>query len=434
VNTAEVQPLAPLVLSGQTVGPYRILHAVGQGGMGTVHKGLHLLLGTHVAIKRMLPELAREARTVERFLREARVGARLRHPHIASVLDAGTTDGTPWLAVEWVEGETMASLLAPGAPLPLESAVDLLLPIVDALSMAHGLGVVHRDVKPQNILLSKDAEGATHPVLIDFGVAKILERDRPPVHAPTTSGSILGTVAYMAPEQIEDAGGTTEAVDQFAVGVVLYQCLTGRMPFSGANAYEHMHATLHSVATPPSQLARELPPEMDELVMRAIARKPADRFPSMRAFGSALVPFAGERAAHRWGGLSDARGVSPLARTQRERASLLPRRPARRAVRWGVGLGLFAAGLGVGGAVARSVWPEPSFVPTYPSRTRTVVVRGTDVEVRSEAVVDSVPLARAGGPRSSRAAPTSAPPPASTSAPPRVYEGPRGSNGAPIVR
>jgi serine/threonine-protein kinase len=442
VNVAEVQPLPASEPSGQTLGPYSILHEVGRGGMGTVHQARHLLLGTRVALKRMLPELARDARTVERFLREARVGARLRHPHIASVLDAGNADGTPWLAVEWIEGETMASLLAHGNPLPLASAVDLLLPIIDALATAHALGVVHRDVKPQNILLSRAPDGATHPVLIDFGVAKILGYDHPPAHAPTTTGSILGTVAYMAPEQIENAGSATEAVDQFAVGVVLYQCITGRMPFSGANAYEHMHATLHANPTPPSQLAVELPPEVDEVVLRAIARKPENRFPSVRALGGALLPFAGEQAARRWASERDQSSLSPFAHTQSERASRRPP-PRQRAAKWAIGLGLFAAGLVVGGAASRPLFKEDSCVRTHSPRTRLVVTRGTADEVRFEHVDDAPSTPPATSQRSAvaapasaapaSAAPTSAAPASAPSAAPAEYAGPRGTNGAPIV-
>jgi serine/threonine protein kinase len=418
--------------SGQTVGPYAILREVGRGGMGTVHEARHLLLGTRVALKRMLPELAMDPRTAARFLREAKVGARLRHPHIASVIGAGN-EGAPWLAVEWIDGETMACLLAKGGPLPLTSAIDLLLPIIDALSTAHALGIVHRDVKPQNILLGTDAEGAIHPVLIDFGVAKTMGSDVHVAHGPTTQGSILGTVAYMAPEQIENAGDATAAVDQFAVGVVLYQCLTGRMPFSGANAYEHMHATLHATPEPPSHLAGDLPPEIDDIVLRAMARKPGDRFDSIRALGSALAPFAGERAARRWAPVEMEGALKNV--TWSDRGKARPRRPLRPSMRWGLTIGLFASGLAIGGTVARSFGPDDSMSRGSSARHKAILIRASAPDLLEEhpleehleeAVATAAPPAVAANLRRPAQA---APPPDSG-----AFHGALGTNGAPIVQ
>jgi serine/threonine-protein kinase len=397
--------------------------------MGTIHEARHLLLGTRVAIKRMLPELAMDPRTAARFLREAKVGARLRHPHIASVIDAGD-EGAPWLAVEWIDGETLASLLAQGGPLPLTSAIDLLLPIVDALASAHALGVVHRDVKPQNILLGSNAEGAVHPVLIDFGVAKVLGGDPHPAHAPTTQGSILGTVAYMAPEQIQNAGDATPAVDQFALGVVLYQCLTGRMPFSGTSAYEHMHATLNASPVPPSQLTPELSPEVDGIVLRAIARNPGDRFESMRALAAALAPFAGERAARRWAPI-EAHGA-PRNATWSEAGAVRPRPRSRTAARWVATCGVFVAGLAGGGVVAHAFGGEDSADRRWSARHAAIVVRASVPEVfdeheQAEEVPEAAPGRGTAGPR--RPAPSAAPLPDK-----QAFRGAFGTNGAPIVQ
>jgi serine/threonine-protein kinase len=280
----------------RVLGPYRMGRRIGSGAMASVYEARHDQLGKTVALKVLHPHVADESRAVARFLREGRAAARIRHPHAVTVIDAGVgADGSPYLVMELEHGETLASLLRTFGILDSTHAVDLLLPLISAIHHAHSLGIVHRDVKPANILISSDHVGDSVAKITDFGISRLTEAASE--HHVTADRGLLGTLAYMAPEQVVAAHEASDAADQYSVGVVLYECLTGRLPFEVDGAMRLAHAILHSPLVPARELNPNLPPELDAVVCRALEKVPGDRFSSMLAFGRALLPFASERVA-----------------------------------------------------------------------------------------------------------------------------------------
>ena len=212
---------------------YRIDRIVGRGGMGVVFSATHLWTGRPVAVKLLLPGLADDAGLVKRFLREARAAAGLRHPNVVDVLDMGSEpDGTVYLVLEMLVGESLDAVLERHGRLTLRELAAWVVPVCDAVGAAHGQGIVHRDLKPENIFLHRPAEGVTLPKLLDFGIAKVLGTG---TSKQTAVGSVIGTLHYMSPEQAEGRADVGPRSDVWALGVVLYECLTGRMPFDGSN-------------------------------------------------------------------------------------------------------------------------------------------------------------------------------------------------------
>lgn len=215
-------------------GKYRRGAVLGKGGMGAVYRGEHLLTGRAVALKFLHAEHATRDDVGRRFLREARTAASLKHPHIIDVLDLGQEGDTVYMVLELLEGESLAALLHRAKSLPVGRAAEVLLPVMRAVAMAHERQVIHRDLKPENIFLHRDATGAEVPKVLDFGIAKALGEE--PESRVTQTGFVLGTPAYMSPEQAE---GIPEnigpATDVWSMGVVWYEALTGDLPFHGAS-------------------------------------------------------------------------------------------------------------------------------------------------------------------------------------------------------
>src|SRR5579859_98980 len=224
------------IAPGTVIGPYRVVEQVGRGGMATVYKAHQAALARFVAIK-VLPEfLATEEGFKERFQQEAQAVAKLRHPNILAVFDYGDFEGTAYIVNEFVNGGTLGDQL--GSPLPMDYVANSLLPIASALDYAHSRSILHRDIKPTNILMTMDGT----PVLGDFGLAKMMERSGPGL---TQSGMIVGTPEYMSPEQCsgEKIG---PAADIYSLGVVAYQMLTGQLPFTAATPAAVINAQLHN--------------------------------------------------------------------------------------------------------------------------------------------------------------------------------------------
>jgi hypothetical protein len=317
-------------------GRYELVREVGRGGMAVVYEARHGELGTRVALKVPLGTWAQGSVGHLRFRNEALYAARIRHPNVVQVHDYGTLRGAPYIAMEFLEGSPLSLVLACDGRLSAAVAVDTLLGVLAGVGAAHAAGITHRDLKPHNVFLARSPEGCVFPVVIDFGVAKgVFDDDGAPSDASlTTSGVTLGTAAYMAPEQILCARDVGPLADQYALGVTLYECLTGRLPFSASSSYESMHAALNTRPSAPSELRPELPPGLDEIVLRAISRDPAERFPSIHAMGAALLPFANEWAALAWrANVTKARwdgagGASPPPPTSTVHDA--HRRPARR--------------------------------------------------------------------------------------------------------
>ena len=268
--------------AGTRLGPYEVIAAIGKGGMGEVYRATDTRLGRTVAIKILPPDVAATPDLRRRFEQEARAASALNHPHICTLHDIGHDGGTDYLILEYVEGQTLADVIA-GRPLPLDSALQYAIDIADALAEAHRHGIVHRDLKPANIIIA-----ANGPKLLDFGLAKqvpiglgagVSDAVTAPPAAVSALGMIVGTLQYMAPEQLEgkDADART---DIFAFGAVLYEMLTGRRAFDAPSQPSVIAAIMSS--PPPSVLSAQsgAPPALDHLVNRCLSSKPIDRWQS----------------------------------------------------------------------------------------------------------------------------------------------------------
>ena len=271
-------------------GKYRIEQVLGRGGMGTVFRGVHAWTGRRVAVKLLKPMFAQDPQTVTRFLHEARAAASISHPNVVEVLDMGREDdGTVYLVLELLQGESLADHLARRRKITVHDAVELLSPIMDALSAAHARGIVHRDLKPDNVFLSRDGAGRLVPKLLDFGVAKLME---PTSGTVTQTGVVIGTPLYMSPEQAGARRDIGPPADVWSMAVVLYEALTGTLPYEETSTTALVVAIL---TTPPKPLASRdasLPREVCEVVDRALAREPSARWGSIRELRDALARVA----------------------------------------------------------------------------------------------------------------------------------------------
>jgi eukaryotic-like serine/threonine-protein kinase len=273
-------------LVGARLGPYEVLEPLGQGGMAEVYHGVHTRLGRAVAIKVLPAGLAGHADFRERFEREARAVAALRHANIVQVYDFGDAEGMYYMVMEYIAGSDLAQLLAEHASLPLAQVRPLLRDVAAALDYAHAQGLVHRDVKPSNVMIqAANAAGVgQRAILTDFGIAKILAGGS----AATKTGVMIGTPDYMAPEQIRAAGEVDARTDIYALGVMLFQMLTGRLPFTGENPGIVVLAHLHQPAPDPRALLPDLPAHIAQAILRALAKDPAERHQTAGALAAEL--------------------------------------------------------------------------------------------------------------------------------------------------
>jgi serine/threonine-protein kinase len=266
-------------------GPYRIVRLIGSGGMGAIYEAEDCELGTRVALKLLHPHVVRSRGAPERFLREGRAASMIRHPHVVKVLALGMERETPYLAMELLQGGDLCELLTERGSLPVDEAMTILLPVIDAVGAAHDAGVIHRDLKPANIFLARIPGEARWPKVVDFGVSKVIDGDGD----NTTTDTVLGTVAYMAPEQARAARQASFRSDQYSLAVLLYRCLTGVLPFGGRSPFEVVESMMTGLLVPPGQRSAGIPPALDEAVLRAMNRSPDLRFPSVQEFGDALI-------------------------------------------------------------------------------------------------------------------------------------------------
>jgi serine/threonine protein kinase len=310
---------------GKTFARYEIVRCIGVGGMGAVFEATHALLKKRVALKTMHTNLVRSEASRARFLREAETVARIRHPNVVDVTDVGIEHGIPFLVMEFLEGEDLLHLLSRQGPLEPRAAADAVLPVAAGLCAVHRLGIVHRDVKPENVLLARDGQGGVIPKLIDFGVSKDLDAStRSGGQAPHT---VTGTPHYMSPEQARGAAQLDGRTDQYALGVLLYQCLSGRLPYHSTSLLELISLIDAGTFQPLDVVQPGVPAELAALVHRAMAPHPRDRFASMELFGRALSAFASDRMR-----LTHERDFSPsnpaIVITSHDAASLAERQAA----------------------------------------------------------------------------------------------------------
>ena len=264
---------------GTSLGNYEIIEKIGAGGMGAVYKAYQPGLGRFVAIKVLPPQTAGDPAFGERFAQEARAVGKLRHPNIVTAFDFTQQGDIAYLVSDYIDGGTLADQL--GTPLPLDYAMGILGPIAGALDYAHARGIVHRDIKPQNVLLTREGT----PVLTDFGLAKIVG----PGSGMTQAGSLMGTADYMAPELAGGAEAAGPAADQYALGIIAFQMLVGRHPFPSDNPLSALMAHVNKPVPLPSQLGVVLPPGAEAALLRVLAKKPEDRFARSGDFVRALA-------------------------------------------------------------------------------------------------------------------------------------------------
>ncbi len=272
----------------QSLGNYRLVREIGRGSMGTVYLAHQESLGRDLAIKVLPAELTREADFLERFKREARIAASLRHPNIIQVFDAAESDGCHYLVMEYLGGRDLRECLQPGVPYGVEATLKLIDQVLSALQHAHEHGVVHRDVKPANVLVAENGI----VTLTDFSIAHCRDSVR-----LTRTGMMVGTPEYMAPEQFEGEGVDARA-DLYATGVILYEMLTGVQPFRGQTTPEVMKAHLFKRPQPPGELNREVSQAVSEVVMRALEKDREVRYASAGEMREALKQAAGEPAGN----------------------------------------------------------------------------------------------------------------------------------------
>jgi serine/threonine-protein kinase len=285
------------ILNGQ----FQILEKVGTGGMGSVYKASQPAMNRTVAIKILHPKLAGRKDLTSRFRREARAMSQLSHPNTVKVFMYGELedDGSLYIVMEMLEGRNLNQTVRKGGPLPLERAIPILVQVCGALQEAHDLGIVHRDLKPENIFLCAQGGMVDYPKVLDFGLAKVTERQMQPGSVILTQeGMVFGTPEFMSPEQAQ--GKTLDArSDIYSLAVILYEVLTGKLPFSARTPMEYIQKHVMEPAIPLNQRVpeRRFPDALETVLIKALAKKPDDRYQSAAEFGEALRPFGGAAAA-----------------------------------------------------------------------------------------------------------------------------------------
>ncbi len=277
---------APVDLIG---GHYRVVRTLGKGGMGTVYEAENTWTKRHVAVKVMRPEVARDGELASRFMQEARATARLAHPNIIDVLDMGQDKdlGALYIVEEFLSGHDLRVHMNVVGKIAPRDALEIILPVMDALSEAHAHGIVHRDLKPDNIFLAETSRGIV-PTLIDFGVAKIAASESGEASLKPRAGMLMGTPSYMSPEQGRGEATLDGRADVWSLGVVLYEMLSGTRPHDALTPAGLIAQIIYQDPRPLSEVAPELPAGLSDAVMGALQRDITRRYPSMKAFQDAL--------------------------------------------------------------------------------------------------------------------------------------------------
>ena len=273
--------------AGNVVGNYKVIDKIGEGGMGAVFKGVDLMLEREVAIKMLRPELASQPQIVERFRSEAVTLAKLNHPNIATLYSFLRQGEDFFMVMEFVRGETLDSLIRRSGAMACDRAITLFCQALEGIDHAHRMGIVHRDVKPANMMLT---EMGTLKVM-DFGIARVLGTSR-----MTKQGNIVGTIEYMSPEQVR--GQETDArSDIYSLGILLYEMLTGRVPFSSDSEYDLMKMQIEDAPPPPRVFSNQIPHAVEQAIMRSLAKRPEARFQGAAEFRNVLLTAIGVAVA-----------------------------------------------------------------------------------------------------------------------------------------
>jgi serine/threonine-protein kinase len=313
---------------GARFGSYVLGPCIGEGGMARVYRAEHEGLQRQVALKVLLDGLDKDSRARERFLREGRIAAAIKHPNVVNIFDVGVHQGTPYLVMELLEGQELGTLLIAQGALAESTLMDVIIPIVAGLAAVHEAGTVHRDLKPGNIFLARGRNDEIEPKLLDFGISKSLGAEQGNRTSSHSQGLRMGTPFYMAPEALQGRE-MTPLSDQYSLGVVLYECGTGTNPFSAAHTFgEVVQRATSGDYVPVSQRTPRLSRRMVAIIERAMQIDPARRFPDMRAMGRELLQVAGHRTRITWGlSFSEVAGSTQIVGTplRAEKKSSPPR-------------------------------------------------------------------------------------------------------------
>jgi serine/threonine protein kinase len=263
---------------GQQLGPYELQSKLGVGGMGVVYRAVHRRLGQARAIKVLPAAYANDELFLQRFEREAKLASELRHPNIVMIFDIAEEQGVNYIVMELLDGRSLHDVIRDDGPLPVERTIAMLGQLAEALDFAHQRGVVHRDIKPGNALIGAQ----DHVTLVDFGIARAAEGTR-----LTEANSRVGTAEYMAPETISE-GESGPGTDLYALGVIAYEMLTGRVPFTGVNSQTIMYAQIHTPPPAPRTIRTDLPPAIEQVLLRQLDKDRTRRYPTAQAFVRAL--------------------------------------------------------------------------------------------------------------------------------------------------
>ncbi|MGO9707956.1 MAG: serine/threonine-protein kinase [Polyangiaceae bacterium] len=272
------------------VGKYRVERVLGVGGMGAVVAATHLQLEEQVAIKFLHAETAMNAESVARFLREGKAVIKIRSEHAVKVHDVGKLEtGAPYLVMEHLDGDDLNTILERNGPLPMTDVVDFILQGCEAIAEAHTLGIIHRDLKPANLFLTRRADGSPCVKVLDFGISKASAKG--PDVAMTKTQAVMGSPRYMSPEQMRSTRGVDGRTDIWAIGIIMYELLSGAPPFNGESMTELCAQILQDIPAPLPRVLPQIPAQLDAVVQRCLAKDPDQRFNNLAELATALAPF-----------------------------------------------------------------------------------------------------------------------------------------------
>lgn len=304
-DKTEIEPIATLdakrslpVQPGLVLAQYRLERLIGEGGMGAVYEATHTgVIEKHYAVKVLSSEITSHPQAEPRFLAEAAVASRLTHPHIVSVTDFGSVNGVSYLVMEYLEGETLGQRLR-RKPLSIERACDYLIAVASGVVAAHEKGIIHRDLKPENIFLATTATD-TVPKILDFGIAKRPDADTNAMKLSRTGG-LIGTPNYLSPEQAKDHKPADARSDQYALGAILYECVTGHAAHEGPTLYAVLRSIAEASYPRPSSVNPQIPEALEMVIQKAMCLDPNGRYPSVKDFGRSLLPFISQKRQAIW--------------------------------------------------------------------------------------------------------------------------------------
>lgn len=290
---------APLSQGQVILGKYRVERVLGRGAMGIVLAARHIQLDDRVAVKMLLPEMLAEPGVRERFLREAKAARRIKSEHVARVIDVGELEpGTPYIIMEYLEGKDLAKIRSERGALEIEEVVDYVIQACDAIAEAHSQGIIHRDLKPANLFLTRSPDGSPLIKVLDFGTSKMHTGGTDPSLEMTQTGMAIGSPSYMSPEQMLSSRAIDARADIWALGIILFNLLTGTFPFRAETLLQMCAAVIQSPPIPPSRHRADLPPELERVILKCLQKSPEDRFSDVAALARALLPFAAAEARY----------------------------------------------------------------------------------------------------------------------------------------